>query len=639
MDQLFTIIQFIFISNTKNINPSEFQIKFEGEGETHKLDMNNSITLRPEYPQSSIYFCESIKIIYKAKEFLSFQFLIYLNKLNTIFIDLDEVNKPSFELLFYSKEEKYNPSKIRYKDTIYKQFTNYKNKYRSRIFFANADPEKLEYINSENMKKYNFDFQNNNTYHVLLRVINNEKYEISMANMESYFDNINNLIGPKIEISEEDFENLETILCDFLEKYFKLMSLEPIYLKEREIVYSDLENLIKKIHENEAYDLLIRPNVYNYEIFGKRVLYLFNIDFFLRLFKKLTEKKEEFELLKKKAEVYQKMEEELYKKLFNDKNINISQKVQILRTFSIFAAEVLLSSKTILGVSYIDIRTLSENNAYFKSNQMMRKLISEITEDSRLFEAFMYFDSDIIQNILIENKQEKLLYQDIFEKNIEDQQPEYITEYGMSLMTVEEVRDHLLDLLPTIIVQIDTNVNIRALFERETNLMVINGFKMFGLQINEIGNLFETDGDYYVVPISMEVFHEILGHGKIRYNKEVYYSPLAIRDSKKNFKFLKLMKRVKLDFNTERIINKGETGRVLEYYISENREIIEKLKKRTTNIQINNIKYWVKKDFNLLYKALNYNEEKENLSKNSGELIFDDEEYESEAFYDFVIHH
>ena len=64
----------------------------------------------------------------------------------------------------------------------------------------------------------------------------------------------------------------------------------------------------------------------------------------------------------------------------------------------------------------------------------------------------------------------------------------------------------------------------------------------------------------------------MFGHEKLRYNKEVDNSPLVLRDSKYDFIVQKLMQKLKLDFDNEIKVNKGETGRVLEHYISEDKE-------------------------------------------------------------------
>ena len=84
----------------------------------------------------------------------------------------------------------------------------------------------------------------------------------------------------------------------------------------------------------------------------------------------------------------------------------------------------------------------------------------------------------------------------------------------------------------------------------------------------------------------MEILHAMLGHSKfrLREDSENYkYSPLVIRDSKNDFKAQKIIKRLKLFDGTEKDINKGETGRVLEHYISPDKDVIQTLKEKTFN--------------------------------------------------------
>ena len=134
------------------------------------------ITFELECPKYLIYYCETIEIIYKRKEIISFDFLININKNNIAIIDLGEVGKFSFELLFYNKESKFNPKCLIYKDKSYDKFESYGNKYRRRIFFGNVDPTNLEYINSGKLNEYNCTFESNNSYHSLFRIFDNNMF-------------------------------------------------------------------------------------------------------------------------------------------------------------------------------------------------------------------------------------------------------------------------------------------------------------------------------------------------------------------------------------------------------------------------------------------------------------------------------
>ena len=191
-----------------------------------------------------------------------------------------------------------------------------------------------------------------------------------------------------------------------------------------------------------------------------------------------------------------------------------------MKTATIFFNNALnKTDSTIFCVDYvnINIKNNSEKNPYFKSIEMLKKLISEITEDSRLFEAFLYFDCDIIENILMKNTQTEYNFQNIFGKITQVRQPEYLTEYGMSLMTVKEIKGHLLALLPSIIIKVDNNLNMRALYVKKTKLMIINELQIFGKLSTFNGELSLLETDKYIVPLSMEILHEILAHGKLRY--------------------------------------------------------------------------------------------------------------------------
>ena len=423
-----------------------------------------------------------------------------------------------------------------------------------------------------------------------------------------------------------ELEEFEKKLNNFYDKYEKYMNLDSALIKERSAAYSELENLSKEIKEHKLYDFLDNPDNSEIENYTEeKILNLFHYDFSLNQFLKLIEDRNKFDGRRSRALKLQRIENQLYQKINQDHNLNIAQKIKIIKTITIFFTNSLQTNEKIFGADYINLKSISKDSPYYRSNEMLKKLISELTEESRLFEAFMYFDSKVIENILIKNNQKNYEFENIYGEKIEIQQPEYITEYGMSLMTVDEIKEHLLDLLPTIIIQIDTTINLRALYEEKTKIMIINELKMFGdLFTENEKDIFKIGPEHYVVPISMEILHEMLSHGKLRYINKNDNSPLVIRDSKYDFKVQKLIKKIKLDFTNEIIVNKGETGRVLEHYISEDRNVIQKLKTRTVNTDIINTKYWTGQNFNDLYMALDLDEKNGNVSKFTDEIILDD---------------
>ena len=620
MNSLITVIEFIFVSDTHAIKPSDLVFSFDHQGKDFKIERKNGniqITFLPKCPRSKIYYCDIISIFHNGNKLYEFYYLIYIGKKNTIIYDIDETSKPSFEIFFYTKDSKFNPSKLKYKSKEYTQIENYGNKYRSRIFFANVNPLKLDYVNTEIMNKNNLILENK-TYHAIFRLINDKQFEVSLSRMENYFDYVEEIKQEKP--NEDELKNLGETLKKFMEKYldFDCCCREgQTSIDKRQIIYEELKKLSDDVIGNNFYHSLAEPKKKVFEKYENNhddILSLFYNDFYLNQFFELDEigyfsDINKFKSIKEIIDKNQSLIEAIYEKIFYDNNLNLEQKVRILKTITIFLQNSLKEKKSVFGVNYINIKTISTENPYYKSIEFLKKIISNLTEESRLFEAFLYFDSNVIQNILVKNTQEDYSYKNAFGKMYDVKQPEFLTEYGISLMSLEQIKEHLLDLLPSVIIQIDTHIKIRALFEDKTNMMVINEYFLlnnYGI-VSEL--IFKVDPDSYIIPITMEILHEILGHGKLRYEQEkedVNYSPLAVRDSKNNFKIQKIIKKVRLFDDTEKEINRGETGRVLEHYISENPDVIQILKKKSVYNEIINPDYWTGKNFDLLHKALNY---------------------------------
>lgn len=76
---------------------------------------------------------------------------------------------------------------------------------------------------------------------------------------------------------------------------------------------------------------------------------LFHHDFSLNLFLKLDENaKYKLEVTRMKALNLQNIEKQLYNQLNNDKNLNIEQKIKIIKTITIFFSNSLLTDKKYL---------------------------------------------------------------------------------------------------------------------------------------------------------------------------------------------------------------------------------------------------------------------------------------------------
>ena len=217
MECLYTIIEFIFIANSREFEVKEMKCQLELQGGEFSLNDKSQIHFKAKCPSRKIYYGETITLLYKDKGLCTFQFLIYIGKTNKIIFDLDEINRPSFELFFYFKESQYNPTHIIYKNVEYDQLENYGNKFRSRIFFANVNPAELEYINSPALNEYKAKFENN-TYQSIFRLISKNQFEVSLTDMACYITDIEEMKEKKL--NENEFARLKNLLSDFSGKYF-----------------------------------------------------------------------------------------------------------------------------------------------------------------------------------------------------------------------------------------------------------------------------------------------------------------------------------------------------------------------------------------------------------------------------------
>ena len=506
METLFTTLQFAFTSKSKAIKPNEIKVKLIIQDKIYELDDNNRIGFKPDYPSSLVNYGESIILFHNDKVLCTFNYLIHINKINFIIVDMDETKRPSFELFFYAKEEKYRPNSIKYKDVEFKQFMNYGNKFRSRIFFANVNPAELEYISSSILNEHSNKIKNNKTYQAIFRLINEKKFEVTLTDMACYINNYDDIKNEPLINAQ--FEELKNLLLKFSEYYLDFIYNNNNSTFKKQEIYQKLVNFSDKIESNCCYYFIESPNsndYYNYD--EKNLLCLFLNDLYLNEFIKLKEENktpnnEEFEFIHKRIIKYHELGETLYSKLINDNNLNINQKVKIMKTITLFFRNTLLSNKQIFGINYLNMNKISSESPYFKSMKLLKDIISGLSEESRLFEAFLYFDSEVIENLLSENTQKNYTYKDTFGQKVQVIQPEFMTEYGISLMTVSEIKSHLEDLLPTIIIQIDTNINMRALYENQTKMMIINEYKMFSnnYNINE-STIFKSEPDCYIIPI------------------------------------------------------------------------------------------------------------------------------------------
>jgi hypothetical protein len=218
------------------------------------------------------------------------------------------------------------------------------------------------------MIDYNFNFNNEGTYQALFRIYQDNKFEVSLTEMDSYLDINLNFQTPKKVILDDEFIKIEKMFVDFYGKYNKYLSINKASIDERNKAYLETKKSADKIKEEQLYDLFENPDIYIYnDSFTEKLFDLFHIDFSLNQFLKLDNEKEKntFEYIIDKVLNYKKMEEKFYAQLKADGSINIKQKIKMLQTITIFLQKALLRGKDVFAIDYLNINKTNEENPYY----------------------------------------------------------------------------------------------------------------------------------------------------------------------------------------------------------------------------------------------------------------------------------
>ena len=126
-------------------------------------------------------------------------------------------------------------------------------------------------------------------------------------------------------------------------------------------------------------------------------------------------------------------------------------------------------------ISFININDLEKGNPYYRAITFLKNVIENLKENSILFEILLNFDSEVISNVIKENKEiNSIDYTDIYGNKRTIDYKKNPTEYGINLLNIKEIKHHLLQLIPKFIIIINTDLRFRADYLNKGNIMTIN---------------------------------------------------------------------------------------------------------------------------------------------------------------------
>lgn len=631
MDCAQSVIQIFFIPNS--VKSWKLKIELFIANIIIDCKVSNIITIPGKYFRNE-YYTELFTISDYDETFkYVFQFKIYKGIINHIYLDMNQnkMNFPSFEVIFFGL--KYLPQKIRYKNIELNYSDNNNNKYRKRFCIANADPKQLEFLNDGVFEKYDFDC--GMTYQIIIRFAEKNNHICSCSLIKDA-KLMNNHDDKKLLLSSEEralLEEFNTNYLMFLENLSQIKDSKDADLYNNTIqdtsnVLQDLKNDFDIISEKNFYEFMSDPLKY---ISDKDLLQFINYYYFVSEFNSIYSRNKDVENFYRLLNAINKanqLEKEFYKKIKCDKNLKEDEKINLLITLSTIFIKLIISNNNINEVDYINIKNTNKNNPYYQSFNLITDIINNINEDSRLFEAFLYFNSGSIENYLEKNKEETYYANNAFNEEVKCKLEKYKTEYDINLLNVEQIKSHLKILRPKLIIRIGVKGTFRAYYDQNTNIMVINEEEILKHEISILNIHFKDQekSKIYTIPITMEIFHEMMAHAKLRLSNKEEKSPRFFRDSRDNFKYKETLRLCKTENKTDFVfIPVPESGRVLEKFISEDEKIIMDLKTpKKENIIFINYKYWIGPDFRALEDyVLNNIKNNENYSMNDDKSNYD----------------
>ena len=562
-------------------------------------------------------YLEAFDIINDQNKYIhTFQMPIYEGIMNHIYYDVLSKTLTSFELIFFSKNPYILPTTLNYNELVLDKFDNNGNRNRKRICLVNVDPAKIEYIKSDIIAKDKYSFSKE-SYQIIIRLADNNSIKYSITNFKTRINYKGNFLDKNI-LTKNDFFDETNNFCSCYSSFLnKLNQVKPkdITKGTLESFSKELDSLnqkYKEIENKEEFEYLSNP--LNYEINKTSLEYAYQnlfISEYNSIYKK--DKKENgitnfFNFAKFAAETHD-IQSTFFAKLVKDKNLDDSEKVKLLEACSDICKRIILSNNSIFDLDYVNIAELAKTdkeNPYYRAVELVNNIIDNLDENSRLFEVFLYFNSGTIENYLEKNEKIEYYSKNMFEERKKIKTGTYKTEFGLSLLNINQVKSHLKTLIPKIIIRLETNVKFRAYFENETNIMIMNEKSMFNEKCKFLDIKFkEKDAEKFIIPIAVEILHELMSHGKLRLYNEEEESPRYYRDSMKNFEYNSILKKCEIEDKNYKILPVPESGRILEKFISENEQVINFLKSPSLhNLEFLDYKYWIGPNFNDLQNRI-----------------------------------
>ena len=224
------------------------------------------------------------------------------------------------------------------------------------------------------------------------------------------------------------------------------------------------------------------------------------------------------------------------------------------------------------GFRLVFPNSCKKNTPYKNCYDFLYKFIDSLDEDSYLLEILYLLDSDTSSNRLFKN----------------------VRIFQLSLLSLSQIKEHLKLIIPDIVIRKLSSKSDWCNADHDPvygTLECFEGTLYNNEDIDFLNSILINNEDTqckYSLPLIMVFLHELFGHAKHRLDNNHSLSPTHFYNPYANYQLL------------YHCVN-GESGRIFEYYISDDIEIIKYLKfALIPNKELMDIKLWVASDLKQL---------------------------------------
>lgn len=451
-------------------------------------------------------------------------------------------------------EEKYTLStrNIKLKESIYFKPNQNNTKDRAHFLLINCprnliikksnnneviDIEKIinEIDNYNPLDSYQICLHKENDKNFVYRKITTTK-ELNFSDLYNRYQNkidtiYNNIIS--ILKSADDIFLKDILISDICDKYYDHDFINIFYRK-----YTYSKNILEKeINQEEYINFIFKCVYFNYICYFKN-----------------NKKKDEILDSKYLLDIYNKLLENK-DKIIEDTTLKIYEKFFL--TMELFFSKVVLEKE--YKIIYYNTRNKEDFSPLFFAYNFLNEFVDTLDEKSEFYYPLLSIDSDVYLCNLKTDLKEKL----------------NISTYGFNMLSLNEIKKHMKDLLPEVLVFSYYFNDEKAITNPFTGMICLDGLIIDTIEIDK------EDEDEYKSKhvgflIAKYLFHEYLGHKKSSFSKSDinYRSSISFKDHDGNLLFLNEENDTNLFKEIKEIMDKlslqkrtGDSGYFLEYYL------------------------------------------------------------------------